>query len=88
MYNQDNMFSEGWKFDYESLGRTGEVETQTCTVVNVLLNEKREVRWVDGTIDPLHVDDIEDCKPAPMFRGTLQVGDEIEYGHDTLTTRA
>ena len=57
-YNPDNMFSEGWKFDYKTQGPTGEVETQSCKVVEVLPSGKREVRWEDSTIDPLHVNDI------------------------------
>ena len=36
------MFSEGWKFDYKTQGPTGEIETQTCKVVEVLLNGKEK----------------------------------------------
>ena len=87
-YNPDHKFSKGWKFDYDTLLRqTGDVEPQTCTVIDVCPNEKRIVKCADGTICALHVDDIEVCKPVPMFRHTLRVGDEIEYEHDDLITR-
>ena len=78
-YDPDNIYSKGWKFEYETLGSKGELETQIGKVVEVHSNGQREVQWDNGTSELLHTEDIEECNAVPMFRRTLRVGDEIEY---------
>ena len=43
---------------------------------------RRQVKFENGDTEDLHVDDIQECHPAPMFKRTLRAGDHIEYIHN------
>ena len=42
------------------------------------------MQFENGDTEHLHVTDIQDCQPAPMFERTLRAGDNIEYEYDHM----
>ena len=42
------------------------------------------MQFENGDTEHLHVTDIQDCQPAPMFERTLRAGDKIEYVYDHM----
>lgn len=78
-YDPEQKFSLGYKFKEPRQDDNGDFTTVIGKVVEVRVHNKRFVEYDDGKGGTLHVTDIKEYEPSPMFQHYLRVGDKIGY---------